>query len=619
MRAPRLISLLFASTPSTWSLAIALAAAAGAGAGELAEFNGRDGQGRTVESAVAGKPALVLITTPRLAEVGAQLRYLKTLQTEFGPALAVAAVVYGEEPATINKLREGMNFAVVAGEGKPPAGTFGDEEKEPLVLLVGRDGDVRGRLADVPDATVVAENLKLKFDAGPAGPPAPGQPVPAITLAASRGGPYELRARSQLKPKTVIFVFAMEDPARRDILADLQNLADDAGETVEVVPLMLHASATAAARMARDEYLDLPILVGGPLAAHRVVGKLELPVVVMAEEHGTVVGLKDRARVPRASDVLGEETPPAAEGEPVALVVRRMMQLTANLRSDRVPRAGYDGTGRYIIYSGHYAAGDCDHLYEMTIAGDRVRRISYAPAPDDAPAPSPDGVHVAFASARSGENELWICEREHGEFTQLTKSAGTYALPAYSADGSKILGVKKVRTGAAENLDIWVLSARGRREQPVTETFDDETEPAFSADGLGVFFAARRGEEWDIYAADMRGGRRRRLTDAGAEDRAPTPSPDGKYIVYASRKAGEPFKLWAMNVDGSSKVPLTSGPGNDLYADFAPDGAALTFVSDRTGSSQIYKMMFEREPDYDQPRPARPLAQGRGAGGESRL
>jgi Tol biopolymer transport system component len=62
-----------------------------------------------------------------------------------------------------------------------------------------------------------------------------------------------------------------------------------------------------------------------------------------------------------------------------------------------------------------------------------------------------------------------------------------------------------------------------------------------------------------------------------------------------------------MNVDGSSKVQLTSGEGDDLHPRFARDGGALVFVSSRTGSFEVYKIKFEPTPDYDLPRPARPL------------
>jgi TolB protein len=147
-----------------------------------------------------------------------------------------------------------------------------------------------------------------------------------------------------------------------------------------------------------------------------------------------------------------------------------------------------------------------------------------------------------------------------------------------------------------------------RRLPPRAETFDDEIEPAFSADGTRIFFASDRDGDWDVFCTDLEGGKRRRLSDAGREDRMPTPSPSGDVVVFASKAEGEPYKLWAMNVDGSSKTQLTFGSGDDLYPRFSRDGGALVFASNRSGSFEIFKMTFEPRPDYDLPRPPRPLA-----------
>jgi Tol biopolymer transport system component len=88
----------------------------------------------------------------------------------------------------------------------------------------------------------------------------------------------------------------------------------------------------------------------------------------------------------------------------------------------------------------------------------------------------------------------------------------------------------------------------------------------------------------------------------------PTPSPNGKYVVYASRAGDGPYKLWAMNADGSGKTQLTFGAGNDIYPRFNREGDALVFGSDRGGSYEIMKLKFAPEEDLDKPRPSRPLS-----------
>lgn len=99
---------------------ITLLLAAAAGASPLAGITGTDAAGRTADEIVAGKAAVVLLTTPRVAAVGPQLRLLRFLHAELGDEVAAVAVVYGKQPATLAKFREGMPFPVVAGTGDLP-------------------------------------------------------------------------------------------------------------------------------------------------------------------------------------------------------------------------------------------------------------------------------------------------------------------------------------------------------------------------------------------------------------------------------------------------------------------------------------------------------------------
>jgi Tol biopolymer transport system component len=582
--------------------------AAAACASPLVGVRGTDAAGRTAEDLVAGKAALVLLTTPRVAAVGPQLRLLRFLYTELGDEVAVLAVVYGEQPATLAKFREGMPFPVVAGTGGLPEEVLGEDGKLPMFLALSDDGDVRERFSDVPDPLAAAEALKVSYGAGPPGPPQAGDLLPDLIMAASDGEAYNLRTLALEPRKTIVYLFEMKDERRGEYLAALQRLADDLGDEVSVIPVILGASVAAATKIAESEYLDVPVLAGGPLAARRLVGGGEPPVLIVAERGAVVAGAKYGAAVPTRDEIVAEESGPAEEGPPLELAVERVTRLTAGLRHGAVPVASFTADGRAVVFHGYFDAGDVDHLWEISIAGKGLRQISLAPAPDVAPDCSADGVHVAFASGRSGGSEIWTCERVHGEFTQITKSGGSFGEPRYSADGEWLVASRVVAAGEDRNLDVWTMNARGRRMRPVAETFDDEIEPAFSADGTRIFFASDRDGDWDVFSTDLEGGKRRRLTDPGRQDRMPAPSPSGDYVVFASQAEGEPYKLWAMNVDGSSKTQLTFGSGDDLYPRFSRGGGALVFVSNRSGSFEIYKMNFEAEPDYDLPRPARPLA-----------
>jgi Tol biopolymer transport system component len=72
-------------------------------------------------------------------------------------------------------------------------------------------------------------------------------------------------------------------------------------------------------------------------------------------------------------------------------------------------------------------------------------------------------------------------------------------------------------------------------------------------------------------------------------------SSDGRYLLYRTGTSGEGdgFDLWALPLFGDRKpFPFLSGPGDQLYAQFSPDGRWVSYVSTETGRSEIYVAPF---------------------------
>jgi dipeptidyl aminopeptidase/acylaminoacyl peptidase len=78
----------------------------------------------------------------------------------------------------------------------------------------------------------------------------------------------------------------------------------------------------------------------------------------------------------------------------------------------------------------------------------------------------------------------------------------------------------------------------------------------------------------------------------------PQISPDGKKIVYVRRFADiitdkGYSNLWLINFDGSGHRPLTSGKYSDSSPCWSPDGSQVIYISNRDGSSQVYKRWMD--------------------------
>jgi Tol biopolymer transport system component len=68
-------------------------------------------------------------------------------------------------------------------------------------------------------------------------------------------------------------------------------------------------------------------------------------------------------------------------------------------------------------------------------------------------------------------------------------------------------------------------------------------------------------------------------------------SPDGKYIAYdisQEEKAYEKHDIYLLSADGSIETPLIEHPAVDTVLDWTPDGNGLLFLSDRTGTQDVW-------------------------------
>ncbi len=116
--------------------------------------------------------------------------------------------------------------------------------------------------------------------------------------------------------------------------------------------------------------------------------------------------------------------------------------------------------------------------------------------------------------------------------------------------------------------------------------------PRWSRDGASLFFR-REGRYGRVPAA----GGKPEVVDAGLamrETRNPSLSPDGKTRVYS-----QDHNIYTAPAAGGKRTRLTAGKGVNLNPEFSPDGAAIYFQSDRSGTSQIWRM----RPDGSQAEP----------------
>ncbi|HEX9635920.1 MAG TPA: winged helix-turn-helix domain-containing protein [Acidobacteriota bacterium] len=161
-----------------------------------------------------------------------------------------------------------------------------------------------------------------------------------------------------------------------------------------------------------------------------------------------------------------------------------------------------------------------------------------------APAYSPDGMRIAFASTRSGSEEIWVMQRDGSQAARLTSfGGGQLGAPSWSPDGQKLVFSARPQGEA----DLYVLDVAGGAARRLTRDPGDEVAASWSQDGRSVLFASRRSESWQIWRMPAVGGAAVQVTRRGGYLAAE--SPDGRWLYVGGPEAA-----------GIRRLPVEGGP-----------------------------------------------------------
>ena len=181
------------------------------------------------------------------------------------------------------------------------------------------------------------------------------------------------------------------------------------------------------------------------------------------------------------------------------------------------------------------------------------------------------------------EGDLWIVNGDGSGRRQLTDSGeGIDYSPTWAPAGSQI-AFRTTRGDAADS--IFIIDSDGENERQLSPSGVDASFPAWSPDGRLIAYSAA---ELTVVQPDGRGER-----SLGTDGECSNWSPDGTTIAYCSNaiNRGEGVDNWDVFVigrDGSGRRRLTTSTSRDYPGPWSPDGALISFWSDRSGVGNAY-------------------------------
>jgi DNA-binding winged helix-turn-helix (wHTH) protein/Tol biopolymer transport system component len=327
----------------------------------------------------------------------------------------------------------------------------------------------------------------------------------------------------------------------------------------------------------------------------------------------------------------------------------QVSQLTANPADDRVRSAAISPDGKYVAFSdetGFYlrqietgethpltlpaglsmesvgwfpdsahmvvalhSDGQASALWEISALGGSARMLSNQ---GRSPAVSPDGRQIAFVNRVSTHNEIWLMVADGEGAHKLVGDIGDFfSMLAWAPDGRKIAYVRgRLSEGYGVTGTIEFVDPRDSRVSTLLQVssmgwFAAVDGPlAWTRDGSLIYSlgeAPPRQSESNLWSVHLdRTGhptdRPARLTSDAGVVTGISASEDGKRVVYV--KGVPQPDVYVARIEGrasiSEPVRLTLDDRQDIPFDWTLDGRSVLFISDRTGTFNIYRQQIDQ-------------------------
>jgi dipeptidyl aminopeptidase/acylaminoacyl peptidase len=197
------------------------------------------------------------------------------------------------------------------------------------------------------------------------------------------------------------------------------------------------------------------------------------------------------------------------------------------------------------------------------------------------PAWSPDGLHIAFASNRGGNYDIYVMNANGTGVTRVTSEPRADRYPAWSPSGMLAYRGYANPTGGSQ---IFVARPDGSGATALPKTFGGD-QPSWAPDGRRIAFTNTSASPGPvIQITDVVTHATSAITGgAGASDRFPSWAPDGSGIAFRRLDpTGQGREVWTVAPSGGTPTNLSTVLGAPARsASWSPDARNFAFVSYR--------------------------------------
>ena len=208
---------------------------------------------------------------------------------------------------------------------------------------------------------------------------------------------------------------------------------------------------------------------------------------------------------------------------------------------------------------------------------------------------SATGGMLAFKATGLADQRVLTWYDRRGIVISTASSPAQWLSPALSPDGTRVAVVQD----GLGNRDIHLLDLQ--RQLLTRLTFDplEDNVPVWSPDGSRVVFSSVRSGKMNLYWKLANGARDEELLlDTPEQKFALDWSRDGKYLLFSSDDPKTHEDIWylPMTPEKSGEMPkpvrFLGTQFRETAAKFSPDGRFVAYISDESGTNEVYVRTF---------------------------
>lgn len=194
-------------------------------------------------------------------------------------------------------------------------------------------------------------------------------------------------------------------------------------------------------------------------------------------------------------------------------------------------------------------------IYVSNLKGEIVDTLISGPGYDAEATVSPTGDKIVFTSTRSGDLELYTCDIDGSNIQQVTHDRGYDGGAFFSLDGTKLIfrasrpttpeAIAKydslLKAGLVEptDMELFMCNVDGSELTQLTELGGANWAPYFHPSGKSVLFSSNHktgSYPFNIFRLDLETKKVEQITFDSAFDSFPMFSHDGKKLVFSSNR-----------------------------------------------------------------------------------